>query len=94
MSRLSVVNTDLLRRLKVLKESEAALRRQLEEEKDKVNDKDRQLKDVKMRFQTMIDTKKQLQEKNKELDLKLIEKTESSDKLRRKLKKVTVRTLK
>lgn len=78
----------------MLKESEAALRRQLEEEKDKVNDKDRQLKDVKMRFQTMIDTKKQLQEKNKELDLKLIEKTESSDKLRRKLKKVTVRTLK
>lgn len=78
----------------MLKESEAALRRQLEEEKDKVNDKDRQLKDVKMRFQTMIDTKKQLQEKNKELDLKLIEETESSDKLRRKLKKVTVRTLK
>lgn len=78
----------------MLKESEAALRRQLEEEKDKVNDKDRQLKDVKMRFQTMIDTKKQLQEKNKELDLKLIEKTESSDKFRRKLKKVTVRTLK
>lgn len=85
--RQTAVNRELHRQLKMTRESKEALAKQLEKATSNVEEKDRESKSMKCRFDRLTNTKKQLDKKNEELHLKLSETDQQIDNLRKEVNK-------